>query len=191
MLTEGYCADFHALVISRAYFVGLMEACLKVPREREAQVVRVEKMREALRSESNEGLMLASNPQDNSVCAIHVEAEANCLKLVWKSYATSNQMRFIHEFMLLRLQDEKLCAILGDDTHVPTVHADDRRWIVEDWMPRAHASGLRRIAATTSQQHFGRVAIDEVHVAAPSGIRIRKFDDLEEARRWLLPADEG
>lgn len=154
----------------------------------EAQALRVNGLRDLVRRESSEGRSLAANPHDNCVCTIGIDTGADCVELVWKNYATSNQLRFVHEFMLLQVLSQDLSAILGDDTLVPTVHAEDRKWIVEDWMPRARKCGLARIAATVSHRHFGRVAIDEVHLAAPPGIEIRTFPEFAAAREWLRTA---
>jgi thiamine monophosphate kinase len=60
-----------------------------------------------------------------------------CIAITWKQYATSTQLRFVHENVLQMLMRQRVSKILGDDTALPTIHAEDRVWITEDWMPRA------------------------------------------------------
>jgi hypothetical protein len=105
--------------------------------------------------------------------------------VVWKRYVTSTQLRYVHECLLRLLQVHRLSKVLGDDSALPVIHEDDRRWILEDWMPRAVALGLSAAASKASNAYFGRLAVADVQRNAPAGVQLRTFDDLEEARRWL------
>jgi len=42
------------------------------------------------------------------------------------------------------LAQYKANKILGDDSDLPIVHAEDQKWISEDWLPRARAAASRR-----------------------------------------------
>jgi hypothetical protein len=156
----------------------------------EIQADRVEQLRVSLQAESGDSLKLAIDIAHNPVCSITVDEEASCVVLIWKRYATRTQIRFVHEQTLKLMQERGLGRILGDDTRLPTIHVEDRKWIVEDWMPRAHASGLRLIASKTPAMHFGRVAIEDLRGAAPAEIVFRTFADLAAARRWLMSAGQ-
>jgi hypothetical protein len=83
------------------------------------------------------------------------------------------------------LHEHGASKILGDDRVLPTIHAEDQRWISEDWMPRARAAGLRAAASRSPTSQFGKVAVASVQSAARRDVVIRSFDDLNEAREWL------
>lgn len=149
------------------------------------QQQRVEALRVLLREESGDGARLADDAADNPVCAVTVNEAVPCIQVVWRRYATTTQLRFVHELILLLQARHGLACILGDDTRLPTVHQEDRRWIVEDWMPRATGAGLRTIAQTRPAQHFGQLAIEQIRSAAPTEIVFRSFDRPGDARQWL------
>jgi len=68
---------------------------------------------------------------------------------------------------------------------MPIIHAEDQRWIAEEWMPRALAVGLRAAATKRPLQYFGKVSIDRIQSEAPSGLEIQSFDSIEDACSWL------
>jgi hypothetical protein len=105
--------------------------------------------------------------------------------VVWKSYATSEQFRYIHEQILMLLKKHGVGKVLGDDTVVPLIHARDQIWITNDWFPRAVAAGLKVGASKKPVAQSRQAPIDRIQSQTPSGLTIRSFDDLEDARRWL------
>src|SRR5262249_11486312 len=123
--------------------------------------------------------------ENNPICAVSVDASVPCVSVTWRRYATSTQLRFVHENVIHLLQKHGLTKILGNDTGLPTIHPDDQTWIVRDWMPRAVAAGLRAVASKKPEQHFGRVSVDGIMSAVAPHLPIRSFNDLEQARSWL------
>ena len=135
--------------------------------------------------ESQEGALLLRNPCDNPICKLGYDEEVQCVEVVWRKYATSAQLRYIHEMILLLLVRHKAEKILGDDTDLPIVHAEDQRWIIDEWLPRARAAGLKAAATKISMTFFGRVAIGSIHSRLSREIRIRNFRNIHSARSWL------
>jgi len=135
--------------------------------------------------ESHDGLALAENPQDNPICCLRIDRTVPCVSLVWKGYATSTQLRFVLESVLEMLSEFGLSKVLGDDTALAMINDEDRRWIAEDWMPRAHAAGLRAAASMRPRSYFGRLSLSTLLEQAPRQILLNSFDDLAEAQRWL------
>ena len=103
----------------------------------------------------------------------------------WKGYATSAQLRYVLECIIEMLHSRGLTRILGEDTALPTILAEDQRWIAEDWMPRAAAAGLLAIASKRPATYFGQVAVESVLRVIARGVSVRLFDNVEEARAWL------
>src|SRR6185437_2051058 len=112
-------------------------------------------------------------------------------RVVWRKYATSAQLRFLHETILQMMERHGAQKILGDDRELPIVHAEDQQWIVDDWLPRARAAGLQRVAAITSRSFFGRLSIGSVQLKLANKIAVKQFRDIREAIEWLDGADRA
>ena len=136
-------------------------------------------------TESVDGRAILENPRNNPVCTLSLDEEVRCISVVWRKYATSAQLRFIHEVLIEMIQQYGIRKILGDDTDLPVVHAEDQRWIIRDWVPRAEAAGLRAVAATTSLSFFGMLSISNIHSQLPDSIAIKQFSNIIAARKWL------
>lgn len=145
----------------------------------------LEQLTRLLEQESADGAALLRNIGDNPICCVSYDASVPCLVVVWRGYATSTQLRFVHERILELLEEHRVAKILGDNSGLPTVHADDQKWLIENWMPRAKAAGLRAAAAKQPVSYFGRLAINTLHSAMPAGVIARSFGQLDDARRWL------
>ena len=104
---------------------------------------------EVLRHESQEGRAVLSSPYENPICSIGVDESVPCLRVSWKSYATSAQLRFILEHVLQMLKRHNLTRILGDDAAIPVIHSEDQVWIANNWFPRAIEAGWRVSANRT------------------------------------------
>jgi hypothetical protein len=135
--------------------------------------------------ESHEGSLLVQNPYDSPICKLSYDEEVRCVAVTWRKYATSAQLRYIHEIILSMLAHHKAEKILGDDTDLPIVHAEDQQWIVEEWLPRARAIGLKAAATKVSLTFFGRVAIGTIQSKLSRELQIRNFGNIHSARSWL------
>jgi hypothetical protein len=152
-------------------------------RGRETESLR--QLTEVVRTESSDGASLVANLADNPICRVTVDADIPCVLLVWGRYATSAQLRFVHECALDLLRQNALHKILGDDSSLAVIPVDDQTWIREDWMPRALRAGLKAAASKCPNGFFGKQSVANVMSRAPSGITLRSFDQLDEARAWL------
>jgi hypothetical protein len=142
-------------------------------------------IRAQLEIESGDSLELARNIEDNPICSITLDKSVPCIAVVWRRYATSTQLRFIHEVILELLKKHHVSKVLGDDTNLPTIHRDDQAWIAHNWMPRAVAAGLKVACNKAPIAFFGRMAVSSVQSIAPEGLLIRSFEDIADAQRWL------
>ncbi len=99
---------------------------------REIKTGVLEQLRIAVATESSDGQRLAENLGENPICTVVVDERIPGIVVTWRRYATSTQLRFIHEAILDLVHRRALSRILGDDTALPMIHAEDQRWIVED-----------------------------------------------------------
>ncbi len=135
--------------------------------------------------ESIDGVKLLENPSDNPICSLSYDRSIRCVTLVWRRYATSAQYRFIHEAIIQMLQQYQASKILGDNSDLPVVHAEDQQWIIENWITRAKAAGLKAVATNRSLSFFGRLTIGSIQARMASEITIKTFADVHSARNWL------
>jgi hypothetical protein len=143
------------------------------------------RLRSQLEAESRDSLELLADIVNNPICSVWLDSSLPCVRVVWKRYATSTQLRFIHEHILHILEQHRARKILADDTALPTIHAEDQAWIVQEWMPRAIAAGLKASAIKSSAAYFGKLSTDTIQSRAPRGLDMRFFDSLDSARLWL------
>jgi hypothetical protein len=142
-------------------------------------------LRAQIGEESAEGSHLLDSPADNPICDIYYDPAVPCAAITWKRYATSAQLRFIAESVIVLLQQHGTDKFLADVTGLPSISAEDQIWVVEDWMPRAVAAGLRVIAGKNPASYFGKLSADHIVGLAPNSLNICFFDALDEARAWL------
>ena len=145
----------------------------------------LETLTRALRAGTTDGRRLLHSLDDNPICAVAYDASVPCIIVEWRDYATAIQIRYVHECILDLIQKNCACKLLSDDTRLPSIHDDDRRWIVESWLPRAFSAGLRLVASKKPEAHFGRVSVDEIRSATSEAIKFSTFDDMDAARAWL------
>ncbi|MEI9978499.1 MAG: hypothetical protein WDN23_05765 [Edaphobacter sp.] len=146
---------------------------------------RLRELREKLRQDSRDSFRLLENFRDNPICFItHDEADRFIL-VVWRQYANQIQFRYIHEKLLSLIHEHQAFKILGDDTALVGIPSEDRFWIIDDWFPRAVKCGLRFAASKRPDAYFAKLAVSQIQSAAPTGLKCRSFELLEEAREWL------
>lgn len=143
------------------------------------------KLMRAVESESVDGAELLRNPKDNPICRLSYDDSARCVTVIWRKYATSLQLQFVHEILLQMLRQHGARKILGDDTDLPVVHAEDQKWIVEDWLPRAKDAGLEAVASALSHTFFGKLSIASVQFRLAKEIAVRPFPNVHLAHAWL------
>ena len=145
----------------------------------------LEGLQSAVAAESSDGRRVAQNPSDNPICSMTFKAASHCIEVIWKMYATSLQLRFIHECLLDLIKTHRASRILGDDTALGIIHADDQAWIAADWLPRAIAAGLKAGASKAPATYFAEQSVRRIQASAPSGVRLESFQNLSDARAWL------
>jgi len=157
----------------------------RIDKQSKGSAESIAELRARLSTESSDSLKLANNVTENPICSIRLDESVQAIVVVWKQHATSSQLRFIHENILHLLEKHRVSKVLGDDTYLPTIHAEDREWIVGNWMPRAIAAGLKFACSKEPNSYFGKISVTSVQSIAPSGLLTRSFHNLEEAKLWL------
>ena len=119
-------------------------------------------------------------------CTVVFEPAVPCVVMVWRGYATSRMFRETNERVLACLSQNQATQILGDVRDFVLIGAEDQAWLNDDWIPRAIAAGLKRVALTQPTFYFNRVAIESVgRRVDPERLLIGYFGDVISARVWL------
>lgn len=66
-----------------------------------------------------------------------------------------------------------------------TIHTDDQTWITENWLPRAIEAGLRAGASKRPAAYFAQRSVARILSAAPPGVALNVFNDINDAKAWL------
>ena len=76
--------------------------------------------------------------------------------------------------------------LLNDHSELigPWLVAND--WIVNDWMPKVRALGLKHMAQVLAPGIYGKMSFHELHQRIDDNFDIMMFDDPKNAREWLL-----
>jgi hypothetical protein len=149
------------------------------------QVSGLDALKRVIEKESNDGRALAKNLADNPICAVSRDDGVPCIFVQWKGYATSAQIRFIHECLIGFIERDRVSRILGDDSALVAVTTEDQEWIIWDWTPRAIAAGLRFVASKTPNGYYGRTSVHRIQAVISPKIMAKSFDNLADARAWL------
>ncbi|MGE5540060.1 MAG: hypothetical protein ACM30I_15690 [Gemmatimonas sp.] len=146
-------------------------------------------LRGRLETESPHGRALLADLADNPVATVVLDREVPCVAIVWRGYATDLQSRYVHEMILLFIADHGVPKLLVDNTRLPSIGDDTRRWIADDWIPRVMDAGLRVIAGTEPSSVFASQPIRRIATGFNAPLTARYFADLAVARAWLKTAE--
>jgi hypothetical protein len=147
-----------------------------------------EGLQRLLKRESGDGCALADNLEDNPICTVTFDASIPCLLVRWKAYATSTQIRYIHECLIRLIKKHRVSRILGDDADLANISTVDQHWIVRNWVPRAIGEGLKVAASNKPRDYHAQASVNRILSALPADLTIRSFESLGEARDWLRSA---
>jgi hypothetical protein len=102
-----------------------------------------------------------------------------------QGWADLIELAALLEAGLQALTEHRGSRWLADDRNMKPIKQSDQDWIVEEFVPRALAAGLLRIALVISSER-ARMTIDQlVRRLPPTKAEVAHFATLEEARSWL------
>jgi hypothetical protein len=105
----------------------------------------------------------------------------------WKGLQTAESVfaggEKIYEFFA-----QKPCGrVLNDNRLVVTSWYGATEWAGREWFPRMFAAGLTRFAWLVPEALFAEMSMQRaLEVIPPEFPKVRTFDDVDQARQWLL-----
>ncbi|HSI90768.1 MAG TPA: hypothetical protein VK927_06590 [Adhaeribacter sp.] len=122
--------------------------------------------------------------EENSVAAYY-DLEDNWFYISWYGEQTQQSRMRVFDEVLEYFNRANCTKILNDNTHNTSLWSDCSLWLLNDWLPRAEASGLRSLAWVYSKDPEVRRSAEEMISRLSGRSIVIAFDKLEDAKAWL------
>ena len=113
------------------------------------------------------------------------DANWNVVHIEAKGWADTAESHAVLDSAMRAMTDHQGSRWLFDGRDMKAIKPTDRRWLIEVWLPRAIAAGLRVAAIVLPRSGAAMKNIDDMAKAAENEIVVRYFSSVEKARRWL------
>ncbi|MES2765967.1 MAG: hypothetical protein V4642_08870 [Bacteroidota bacterium] len=122
----------------------------------------------------------------HKVCCVAYDAELDCVLMAWQGFATSYHFRKIYERVLELMENHNCNKLITDNKHMLTFSPSDQVWLVEEWLPRITAAGLKYSAIIAPALATPKSAVEDVvNKVNPDQIEQRFFASQAEAKEWI------
>ena len=126
---------------------------------------------------------------DNEYASIFFDENSNSIITVWKKPATTEAYRGICSFILRKIKDFGVDAIISDIYHQGLVGTENRLWLQNEIVPEIYKAGVRKIGIIAPNDVFSKFYIESVKNGVQSDIadvELSYFNDLVSAQAWLM-----
>jgi hypothetical protein len=115
------------------------------------------------------------------------DKETTCAVLSFKGFLTTQQFIDIAEQgHTLRLSNNSKKQ-LNDIEDMAVLTQDIQKYLKEKWFPKAVETGLKYFAFVVPKNVLGKMSMKGANTEADkTGIEIQYFDNLTEAKKWLM-----
>ena len=118
---------------------------------------------------------------------IYFDETINAVIMEWDGYATSGQFKEGTELMLNTLIQNNAFKVLADIKDMVLIGMEDQQWLDTHFLPRAMKFGFKAIAIIKPDSYFNKVAVESISYKVDKDkLAINFFDNVEEAREWLV-----
>jgi len=123
---------------------------------------------------------------DTPYILIRWDGEGPWVYVKWRAWANSSEYRAAQEVVLLALRENHGSRNLIDSTDRKVFSAEDQKWLLENWMPRAAAAGRRWTAIVLPKTALGRTIAENLDKHPQSKkINVKLFENVDDAIAWL------
>lgn len=126
---------------------------------------------------------------DNEYSSIFFDENSKAIISVWKRPATTEAYRGICSFVLRKIKEFEVEAIISDIYHQGLVSTENRLWLQNEIAPEIYKSGVRKVAIIAPNDVFSRFYIESVKNGTQSvitDVELSYFNDLISAQAWLM-----
>ncbi|MFP4092757.1 MAG: STAS/SEC14 domain-containing protein [Cyclobacteriaceae bacterium] len=126
---------------------------------------------------------------DENYLKISYDADAACVIMQWKSFATSEEFRHGLNEGLKLIQQKKATNWMADMRKMEAIDPEDEQWSNENWFPRALQAGINRMALVPSEDIFNSISVENIMASvAGTSLITHYFQHPDEAKAWLKEA---
>lgn len=120
-------------------------------------------------------------------CDIFYNESLGVIQTKWKGiFVSGEQFRVILNEIINVLSAKKASTIIADARNMKVISEADRKWIIDDWYPRALAAGFRCQALVVTKDTFNEQAIKLIVMKYnEDDVKTRYFTSPEEAVEWV------
>jgi hypothetical protein len=123
---------------------------------------------------------------DEPFLTVHWEEDAKTVRMEWKAYAKSEELRKGLNKGLELLTKRMTGRWLGDLRNIGVIGLADQKWSNEDWFPRAVKGGMRFMALVMPTSAISSMGVRNIlNQLGDITIETRYFDNTDEALAWL------
>lgn len=124
---------------------------------------------------------------DSPTYKIYYNPGTACVMMEWQGYATSREFREGSEEMLALLSENTASKVLANLTHMKLIALQEREWLMQSFLPRLLAAGLKAIAFVRSNDYYNQLSICTViYEIDPSQLAVEYFYNVPDAENCLI-----
>jgi hypothetical protein len=126
---------------------------------------------------------------NNEFASVFFDETSNSIITVWKKAPMSEEYRGICNFILQKIKEFGVDAIINDIYYQGLVGTENHIWLQNEIVPEVFRAGVSKVAIVAPNDVFSRFYIENVKNCARSGltdVEISYFNDLISAQAWLL-----
>jgi hypothetical protein len=145
---------------------------------------------ELRRPGANVGRTVSPTPKDKLFTdepwlSVQWDRTHNCIYAEWKGFANSTEFRTSTMRILDAIEDRKVPALVSDNRRLEGVSTLDQLWLRDEWVPKAVAAGLLRIAVVLPSRGLGKISSEEIISRfGETDFATRTFSTVSEATEW-------
>ncbi len=120
------------------------------------------------------------------VASVRWDGEGQLVLVEWEGWANSTEFAALLDAEIHALRQHHGSRLLADCRRQKVLNPADQDRANLDWLPRALAAGLKRIAVVLPSSGLAELNLKESLGKAPAGaLDVAYFVTVEEAREWL------
>jgi len=126
---------------------------------------------------------------DNEFASIYYDVKSNAIIVVWKKPTTSESYRAIFSFVLKKIKEYQVCALVSDIYCQGLIATENRLWLQNEIIPQAYKAGVKKVAIVAPGDVFSIFYIESVRNGTSDIVNdteLQYFNDLISAQAWLV-----
>jgi hypothetical protein len=126
---------------------------------------------------------------DEPWLSVQWDRSNNCIYAEWRGFANSGEFRASTMRILDAIEDRRVPALVSDNRRLEGVSTPDQLWLRDEWVPKAVAVGLLRIAVVLPGRGLGKISSEEIISRfGKTDFATRTFTTVSEATEWASEA---